>query len=306
MDKVSADDLAYNFFPFFRVYKDGRVERIHKHVCVPPSNNPNTRVQSKDVVVSPENNVSARLYLPQIAENNQKFPLLVYIHGGAFSVESAFSITYDNYLHSLVAEANLVVVSVDYRLAPEHPLPVCYNDTWAVLKWVASIGATEEPWLKFHADYSRVFLAGDSAGANIAHDMMVRASAEENPLGDAVKIVGMVLIHPFFGHNEPDLIWTYICPESSGCDDPRLNPAAHPSLLRSLNCQRILVLTAEKDFIRDRGRAYFEALEKSEWKGEFEIMEADGEGHVFHLEKPTCEKAVSLMKRLVEFFNESS
>ncbi|XP_059314084.1 probable carboxylesterase 12 [Lycium ferocissimum] len=304
MYQVSADEVPFNFPPFFRVYKDGRVERIHKQVCVPPSNNPNTGVQSKDVVVSPENNVSARLYLPQITEKNHKFPLLVYIHGGGFAVESAFSTTYDNYLHSLVAEANLVVVSIDYRLAPENPLPVCYDDTWIVLKWIASIGVTDEPWLKFHADYSRVFLAGDSAGANIAHDMMVRASAKENPLGDGVKIVGMVLIHPFFGNNEPDLLWTYICPESSGCDDPRLNPAAHPSLLRSLVCKRIQVFTAEKDFLRDRGRTYYEALEKSGWKGELEIMEAEGEEHVFHLNKPTCENAGSLMKRLVEFFNQ--
>ncbi|KAJ8533664.1 hypothetical protein K7X08_006988 [Anisodus acutangulus] len=311
MVSIPADEIAHDFSPFFRVYKDGRVERFHYSIYVSPSDNPNTGVRSKDV-----NNNSARLYLPKITENNQKFPLLIYIHGGGFSIESAFSTGHDKYLHSIVAKANVVVISIDYRLAPEHPLPACYDDSWAVITWAAlhvemcdHLILTEEEfikeaWLKDHVDFSHVFLAGDSAGANIVHDMVVRASASEKPLGDGFRIVGTALIHPFFGNDEPDEYCLFIFPECQGLDDPRLNPAAHPRLLSNLVCLRIKVFTAEKDFLRDRSLTYYYALKKSGWKGEVEIMETQGEDHVFHLLEPTCEKAGILMKRLVDFFNE--
>ncbi|MCD9640989.1 hypothetical protein HAX54_026785 [Datura stramonium] len=306
MDSISADEIAHDFPPFFRVYEDGRVERFHNYVYVRPSDNPNTGVRSKDV-----NNNSARLYLPKLTGKRQKFPLLIYIHGGGFSIESAFSAGHDKHLHSVVSKANVVAISIDYRLAPEHPLPACYDDSWAVIKWAAlHVGMwdhlilTKEPWLKDHVDFSRVFLAGDSAGANIVHDMVVRASASEKPLGDDFRIVGMALIHPFFGNNEADEYFSFIFPECPGLDDPRLNPAAHLKLLSSLICLKIMVFTAEKDFLRDRSLTYYDALKKSGWKGEVEIMETQGEDHVFHLLQPTCEKAGILMKRLVDFFNQ--
>lgn len=258
-------------------------------------------MRSKDV-----NNNSARLYLPKLTQKNQKFPLLIYIHGGGFSIESAFSAGHNKYLHSVVSKANVVAVSIDYRLTPEHPLPACYDDSWVVIKWVAlhirmcdrlifTKEFIKEPWIKDQTDFSRVFLAGDSAGANIVHDMVVRASASEKPLGDNFRIVGMALIHPFFGNNEPDEYFSFIFSEWPGFDDPRLNPAGHLKLLSSLIFLRIMVFTAEKDFLRERSLTYYDALKKSEWK--------QGEDHVFHLLQPTCEKAGVLMKRLVDFFN---
>ncbi|CAN4082857.1 unnamed protein product [Withania somnifera] len=299
--------MTHDFSPFFRVYIDGRVERFHNYVHVHPSENPNTGVRSMDV-----NNHSARLYLPKITENNSKFPLLIYIHGGGFSIESAFSTGYDEYLHSIVTKANVVAISVEYRLAPEHPLPACYDDSWAVVNWAAlHVGIcdhleefTKEPWLKDHVDFSRVFLAGDSAGANIVHDMVVRASASEKPLGDGFRIVGIALIHPYFGNDEPDEYCSFIFPGGSGLDDPRLNPAAHPRLLSHLVCLKIMIYTVEKDFLRERSLTYYDALRKSGWEGKVEIMETQGEDHVFHLLEPTCDKAGVLMKSLVDFFNE--
>uniref|UniRef100_A0A0V0H4F6 Putative ovule protein n=1 Tax=Solanum chacoense TaxID=4108 RepID=A0A0V0H4F6_SOLCH len=174
------------------------------------------------------------------------------------------------------------------------------------MKWVSQ---GSEPWLKSYADFSRVFLSGDSSGANIAHNMMLRASIDEDDkleVGDSLNLVGMALIHPYFGNNEPDRIWSYICPENPNTDDPRCNPAAHPSLLSKLVCSNILICTAEKDFIRDRGWTYYEALKKCGWKGEVEIKEAQGEQHVFHLNNRTCDKAKVLMKWLADFFQQSS
>ncbi|CAK9150784.1 unnamed protein product [Ilex paraguariensis] len=300
----SADEVVHDFPPLFRIYKDGHVEKFIDTDYVPTSDDPNTGVRSKDVVVSPETNVSARLFLPRTTAPSHKLPLLIYIHGGAFCIQSPFSSLYHNYLGSLVAQANVLAVSIDYRLAPEHSIPACYDDSWTVMEWVglhANGGLGPEPWLNDHADFRRVFLAGDSAGANIAHNMVVRAGIARQVFD--IKIVGTVLIHPFFGNNKPDKLWMFICPETSGCDDPRLNPAAHRSLLSKLVCKKVLVCTAEKDFLRKRGRAYYEALKSSGWGGVGEIVETEGEGHVFHLLNPSCEKAVSLMKHVASFIN---
>lgn len=309
MDSTPSSEIVYEIPMFFQVYKDGRVERFRKHDFVPPSDNPITGVRSKDVVIVPENNVTVRLCLPKITQTDQKFPLLVYFHGGGFAIESAFSTYYDSYLHSIAAETNVFAISVEYRLAPEHKIPSCYDDSWVVMKWVAQHANGEqgtEPWLGSHADFSRVFLAGDSAGANIAHNMMMQASVDEDKLGDGLKLVGMALVHPYFGNNGPDRIWSYCCPENPNTDDPRFNPAAHPSLLSKLVCSKILICTGEKDFIRDRGWTYYEALKKCGWKGEVEIKETEGEEHVFHLVTPTCDKAKALMKWLADFFQQSS
>ncbi|GAV57734.1 Abhydrolase_3 domain-containing protein [Cephalotus follicularis] len=61
-----------------------------------------------------------------------------YFHGGWFCIEAAFSPTYHNYLNTLVAAANIVAISVDYRRAPEHAVPIAYDDSWTALKCVAS------------------------------------------------------------------------------------------------------------------------------------------------------------------------
>ena len=65
-------------------------------------------------------------------------PILVYFHGCAFIVESAFSFDHHRYLNDLVSQGPIVAVLVEYRLAPEHSLPIAYEDSWAAFRWVAS------------------------------------------------------------------------------------------------------------------------------------------------------------------------
>jgi acetyl esterase/lipase len=63
--------------------------------------------------------------------------------------------------------------------APEYPLPTCYHDCWAAIQWVSSHSNNTlnnaEPWLIDHGDFSKIFIGGDSAGANIAHNMAIKA-----------------------------------------------------------------------------------------------------------------------------------
>jgi hypothetical protein len=66
--------------------------------------------------------------------------VLLYFHGGAFVVESAFGPAYHHYVNALASRAGVLAVSVNYRLAPEHPLPAAYDDSWGALQWVPRAG----------------------------------------------------------------------------------------------------------------------------------------------------------------------
>ncbi|GLT52985.1 hypothetical protein SLA2020_262860 [Shorea laevis] len=240
---------------------------------IPPSDDPVTGVRSKDVIISSEPPVSARIFLPKSADTTRKLPLLFYVHGGGFCMQSAFAPQYHNFLNTFVTEAN---------------------------DWVASHsnGNGPEPWLNDHADFQRVFVAGDSGGGNISHTLLVRVGSIGLP---GVKVVGAVLVHPYFGgkHTGLDKMWLYMCPTNSGLQDPRLSPNAGD--LAKLGCERVLIFVAENDELMDAGKCYQDELKKSGWEGSVEIVEHSGEQHCFHLFNLKYEKAVDLMKKFVSF-----
>ncbi|XP_017702011.2 tuliposide A-converting enzyme 2, chloroplastic-like [Phoenix dactylifera] len=314
-------DVKFEFFPFIRQYRSGRIERFYSDDQIPAAVNDETGVTSKDIIVDPETGVSVRVFLPTFGDTRpKKLPIYVYFHGGGFVIGSAFGPTSHHYLTPLVAKANIIAVSVDYRLAPEHPLPIAYEDSWAALKWVLSqaAGGGAEAWLAEHGDFERIFVGGCSAGGNLAHHMALRAGAAE--LGLGARIRGMVLIHPYFGGSDPfpselvdkglkekmDGMWVLACPGTVGMDDPLVNPLAEaaPSL-KGLGCEKVLVCVAEKDVLRERGRAYYEGLKRSGWGGEVEWLESEGVGHAFHVQKFDCEQALELMERTVKFISGS-
>ncbi|XP_039145342.1 probable carboxylesterase 2 [Dioscorea cayenensis subsp. rotundata] len=303
-------------------YKDGNMEVFTAPDFVQVVYDLINEVSFKDIIIDRKTGVSARLYLPKQVENQQekKFPILVYYHGGGFCSGSAFSPQYHNYLNSLSSKASIIIVSVEYRLAPEHPLPTGYEDSWQALQWVV-LETNNDAWLQNHADFGRVFVGGDSAGGNIAHHMVMKI----NGSSEGMKLVkGMVLVHPYFwgverleceidkGEDEStslsfdlaDKIWLIACPGTSGKDDVRINPfvGCAPSLV-GLGCEKVMVCVGGKDVLRGRGRLYYEKLKVSGWKGMVELLESHGEDHVFHLFNPACDKALEMMKLLVDFFN---
>lgn len=173
--------------PYVRLHDDGRVERLPLDL-VTPSTDPASPVLSKDITISDEPPVSVRLFLPNSPPlpptSASKLPVLIYIHGGGFFFESTRSTLFHNYLASVVAEARVIVVSVEYRLAPECPIPAAYDDSWAAFEWVRSHsgGLGPEGWLNDHADLTRVFVAGDSAGGNVVHQMGLRNGVSDSVL----------------------------------------------------------------------------------------------------------------------------
>ncbi|KAH7865956.1 hypothetical protein Vadar_013585 [Vaccinium darrowii] len=305
----NTDEIAHKFPPFFQVHKDGRVERFMNSVFVPPTIDPQTGVESKDVLISPETGVKARIFLPKIngPDPIKKLPLVVHYHGGGFCLASALSATNAKFLTRLVSEANVVAVSVEYRLAPEHPLPIAFDDSWSAFQWIGTHrnGNGPELCLDRYVDFGRVFLAGESAGATIAHYVAVRVGSTTAGF-EGMRVRGMIIVHPYFQGSEPNNMVRFLYPGSSGTDsDPKLNPKADPDLGK-MGCEKVLVLVAEKDRLKPGGVEYCETLKNSDWKGDVELVENEGEDHCFHMFNPACENALLLVQKLAAFVNQAS
>ncbi|KAL8205189.1 hypothetical protein R6Q57_008740 [Mikania cordata] len=318
-----SDEYLHEIIGFIRVHKDGRCERLLGNNLVPAGTDSSTGVRSKDVVISPETNVSARLYVPTTATADRKLPLMVYFHGGGFVFESTMTTFYHSTLNHLTAKSNVIMVSVEYRLGPEYLVPACYTDSWEAIKWVASHRKGHylddlDPWLKEYADFSKMFFAGDSAGANIAHNMAIRFGLKPNRIV-GIDLKGVILIHPYFGGKDPigselgkhkqlkaftDQFWNLVNRSESGLDDPLFNPKKDPNL-SGLGCSKILLLVAEKDSFRDRGLLYKELMEKSGWVGKLEMMESKDEDHAFFLFDHFCESTCDFYNTISAFINQS-
>jgi len=199
---------------------------------------------------------------------------ILFLHGGGWVVGSLD--THDGAARALARAAGCTLLSVEYRKAPEHPFPAGLDDAETALRWVIAEGAG----LGLSGD--RVVLAGDSAGANIAAALALRAR-------DAgIRLGGQMLIYPAtdlahesasvaeFAHgfflSRATLRW-YIANYLSGADPA--NPEASPLLAPDLTglCPTLLV-TADHDPLRDEGRAYAARLNATgnavsfhEWPG---------------------------------------
>nr|XP_043620789.1 probable carboxylesterase 12 [Erigeron canadensis] len=313
----SSQDQIIKEIPYIiRLYKDGRFQRLGGTDIVPPGLDPSTNVQSKDVVISHDTPLSVRIYIPKNANpDEKKLPLLIYYHGGGFIIETASSPTYHKFLNLVASESNVVIVSVDYRKAPEYPVPTCFHDAWEAIKWTMQHENRKGPdsWLNEYPDYGNIFLAGDSAGATIAHHVAIRAGSD-NP-GRVINLKGIVLLHPYFWGKDrigsedehpfkagPGDVWMIAHPGTSGLDDPLINPDKDPKV-SDLGCSKVLVCVAENDLLKERGWYYKDILDKNGWQGSIEVIEDKSEGHVFFLFNPTSDSAGILRKRIGTFIN---
>lgn len=123
-----------------------------------------------DAVDGPGGEIPVRIYTPDSAV---PLPIIVYFHGGGWVVGDLD--TQDMIARGLGHGAQSVVVSVDYRLAPEHPFPAAPDDAWAATLWAAEHAA------QIGGDAARIAVAGDSAGANLATGVALRARDAGGP-----------------------------------------------------------------------------------------------------------------------------
>lgn len=124
------------------------------------------RVQDRYVMGS-DGLIPARFYYP---EGNRPMPVIVYYHGGGWVI--ATNDTYDATPRALANKAHAIVVSIEYRKAPEHKFPAAHNDAYAAYKWILTNASS------FGGDASNVAVAGESAGGNLAVNVSIRARDE--------------------------------------------------------------------------------------------------------------------------------
>lgn len=147
------------------------------------------------------------------------------------------------------------------------------------------------------------------------HNMAIRCGAEDLPGG--VKLLGGFLSCPYFWGSKPigseaeegreqswpALLWKLAYPSApGGIDDPAINPTAEgaPSL-GNLGCSKLLVCVCGEDELRDRGVLYCESVKRSEWEGEVDLLEVEGEDHCFHISNIDTENAKKIWNRLFCF-----
>lgn len=206
--------------------------------------------------------IGARVYTP---EGPGPFPLLVFFHGSGFVLLDLD--THDLICRQLCAGARCVVVSVDYRLAPEHPFPAAPDDCLAATRWAAAHAA------ELGGDAARIALAGDSAGGCLAAVTALRIRDEGGP-----PICAQLLFYPVTDYPAPltsthrefatgygltlsclEWYWSNYLPDPALADNPLASP------LRARSFERVppaLILSAEYDVLRDEGERYCERLQQ--------------------------------------------
>ncbi|KAK1364462.1 putative Gibberellin receptor GID1 [Heracleum sosnowskyi] len=256
---------------------DGSLTRDENFPCVPPTpqlasesaNSPSQKQLSlsKDIPLNTANQTFLRLFRP--LNHTNKLPIIIDFHGGGFILLSAISAPLHNMWNRAAAFAPALVITVEYRLAPEHRLPAAYDDAMEAIMWVRD-QAREingcDPWMKELADYSNVYIMGTSAGGNIAYHAGLRAlDADINP----IQIKGMILNQPFFGGVQrtpseerlsrnpvlpptvSDLMWLLSLPPGSDRDHEYSNPldGVNPKIKGLPRC---LIRGFEGDALVDR------------------------------------------------------
>ncbi|KAK7364215.1 hypothetical protein VNO80_12713 [Phaseolus coccineus] len=278
----------------------------------PPNSTVVNGVYSSDVTVDPSRNLWFRLFIPSTSSaiSAASLPVLIYFHGGGFTFFSAASTVFDVVCRLYCRSLNAVVVSVEYRLAPEHRYPSQYDDGHDVLKFLDQ-NVTVLPNI---ADVSKCFLAGDSAGANLAHHVAVRVCKEKL---QTLKVIGMVSVQPFFGGEErtgsemrlnralvvsverTDWLWKVLLPNGSDRDHEAVNVSGPNAVdISGLDYPNTIVFMGGFDPLRDWQRKYYEWLCKS--GKDAELIDYPNATHAFYL-FPELPHTRLFFSRLKEF-----
>ncbi len=217
-------------------------------------------------IPGPAGKVSVRVYAP---EGAGPFPLVVYYHGGGFVIATLD--VYDSTPRALANQAKAVVVSVEYRKAPEHPFPAALDDATAAFQYV------QAHQQEFGGDGQHLAVAGESAGANLATAVAMAQKQSKQPMPDF-----QVLAYPFVSNDlstpshqrngkgnyligNEDIAWFWKNDLGANWKENR-DPKALPIYATKAQLQGLppaLVVTAGLDPLQDEGQAFAQKLKEA-------------------------------------------
>ncbi|MBN2046875.1 MAG: alpha/beta hydrolase [Anaerolineaceae bacterium] len=248
-------------------------------------------------IPSPEGEIPARAYMPA---GEGPFPLLLLFHGGGW-VLGNLNLA-DNTARTLCHYGKCSVLSVDYRLAPEHPYPAGLDDCYTALEWAAR----PENAAKLRASIDQIIVGGDSAGGNLSAAVCLKARDQNGP-----KIAHQLLIYPATNLRDLDTLSYQQFGTGAGLDkkevewfinhylprpDDAKNPYVSPLLAESLaGLPPATILTAEFDVLRDEGEAYAKRLQAA--GVEAAVIRANGLTHGFLSVREMIKRADLYIKR---------
>lgn len=205
--------------------------------------------------------VPLRIYKDSPAKGQR---VIIYYHGGGFVLYGLDS--HDNVCRRLCKMNNCIVVSVDYRLAPEHTFPAAHEDAFTAIQWVRK--HIEE----YGGDPSKLVVHGDSAGGNLAACMAHRCKRENIPLQAQVMVYPWIdgkMNNPSIDQNgsgylltKEAILWfqQQYTPRTEDHCHPRVSPLYETEFS---GLPPALILTAEYDPLLDDGKAYYNKLKES-------------------------------------------
>lgn len=267
-----------------------------------------------DVVKTPAGEIPVRVFVPQVdtAELDEPRrppvgrPMLMFFHGGGWVLGSID--THEAVCRRLTNVGRCLVISVDYRLAPEHRFPAAVDDCFAAAHWAC------EQAEHLGGDPARLFVAGDSAGGNLAAAVCLRARDEGGP-----PLRGQVLVYPITDRSfdrdsyrenatgyhltADNMRWFWEQYLASDAEGP--HPWASP--LRAdghAGLPPALIVTAEFDPLRDEGRAYAERLIAAGVP--VEQIHCPGMIHGFFRRLDVFERASQLVAEIAEWVDAES
>ncbi|CAI9293535.1 unnamed protein product [Lactuca saligna] len=282
----------------------------------PPTSKSINGVASHDVVVDETRKLWFRVYVPTQHEGDD-LPVIVFFHGGGFVFLSPDAFIYDAVCRRFARKVPAVVVSVNYRLAPEHRYPAQHDDCFDVLKFLDD-EENRSKSLPENANLLRCFLAGDSAGGNLAHHVAQRA-CEFN--FRQLKVAGVVVIQPFFGGEErtdsetrlagtpvvsvkrTDWMWKAFLPEGEGFnrDHPIINVSGPQAVdISEIKLPPVMLVVGGFDALNDWQKGYYEWLKKS--GKEVYLFEYPNMCHAFYIfpELPESGQLIAQVKDIIE------
>jgi acetyl esterase len=257
--------------------------------------------RTEDRAVSgPAGPIPVRVYWPNVTGNTTgTLPAILYFHGGGHVIGNLD--THDRIIRNLCAGAEAVIVSVDYRMGPEHKFPAAVDDAWAALHWLVEAG----PGLG--VDPARVAVCGDSAGANLAAVLALLARDAGSP-----RLRLQALVYPVTDYSlgtpsyeryangygvltRAAMEWfrNHYLAKPVDAVDWRASPLKAGSFA---GVAPAIVITAECDVLHDEGARYADALHRAGTPVEYE--DCAGMIHGFFGMAPDVDAAVAAQARV--------